>query len=107
MPAADAGHGVPSRKGILRTIAAAHHQINQAVVISRKRDPMYVVVSSLIFDQGLLFGNVPVLEYGFVDSLAFFAFLLLYKEPVLRRQFWKQYEEFCIRVPRWLPRIKR
>ena len=144
MPVAGVGYGVPSRKGILRTIAAVHHQISQAVVISRKRDvapkspppaichwhfvphllgffslrvigapmiaaglpvlldsfarfaiqglrtpapvappqhlvvtglyrharnPMYLVVSSLIFGQGLLFGNVP-------------------------------------RVPRWLPRIK-
>ena len=70
------------------------------------RNPMYVVVSSLVFGQGLLFGNVPVLEYGFVVSLAFFAFVLLYEEPALRRKFGKQYEEFCIRVPRWLPRIK-
>ncbi|MGO9996103.1 MAG: methyltransferase family protein [Steroidobacteraceae bacterium] len=70
------------------------------------RNPMYVVVSSLIFGQGLLFGNVPVLEYGFVIWLTFFAFVLLYEEPALRRKFGKQYEEFCIRVPRWIPRIK-
>src|SRR5208283_1779077 len=61
------------------------------------RNPMYVVVSSLIFGQGLLFGNVPVLEYGFVIWLTFFAFVLLYEEPALRRKFGKQYEEFCIR----------
>jgi protein-S-isoprenylcysteine O-methyltransferase Ste14 len=30
------------------------------------RNPMYAVVSSLIVGQGLLFGNVPVLKYGFV-----------------------------------------
>jgi len=53
----------------------------------------------------VLFGNVPALEYGFVVWLTFFAFVLLYEEPALRREFGKQYEEFCIRVPRWLPRI--
>jgi len=70
------------------------------------RNPMYVGVSSLIFGQGLLFGNVPILEYGFVVWLVFLAFVLLYEEPALRRKFGKQYEKFCIRVPRWIPRIK-
>src|SRR6266850_1833516 len=28
------------------------------------RNPMYVAVTSLIFGQGLLFGNVSILEYG-------------------------------------------
>jgi protein-S-isoprenylcysteine O-methyltransferase Ste14 len=70
------------------------------------RNPMYVAVSSLIFGQGLLFGNVPVLEYGFVVWLVFLAFVLLYEEPALRRKFGKEYAEFCIRVPRWIPRIK-
>ena len=70
------------------------------------RNPMYVAVSSLIFGQGLLFGNVSVLEYGFVVWLTFFAFVLLYEEPALRGKFGEQYEEYCIRVPRWFPRIR-
>ena len=71
------------------------------------RNPMYVGVSSLILGQGLLFGNVPVLEYGFVVWLVFFAFVLFYEEPALRRKFGKQYEEFCIRVPARFPASNR
>jgi protein-S-isoprenylcysteine O-methyltransferase Ste14 len=70
------------------------------------RNPMYVAVSALILGQGLLFGNVVVLEYGFIVWLAFLGFVALYEEPTLRRQFGFQYEEYCNRVPRWFPRIK-
>ena len=70
------------------------------------RNPMYVAVSLLIFGQGLLFGSVPVLELGVVVWLGFSAFVVFYEEPVLRRKFGKEYEEFCARVPRWIPRLK-
>jgi len=70
------------------------------------RNPMYVAVSLLIFGQGLLFGSVPVLELGVVVWLGFSAFVVFYEEPVLRRYFGKEYEEFCARVPRWIPRLK-
>ena len=69
------------------------------------RNPMYVAVSSLIFGQGLLFGSVSLLEYGLVVWLGFFAFVVLYEEPTLRGKFGKEYEDYCARVPRWLPRL--
>ena len=71
------------------------------------RNPMYVAVSLLIFGQGLLFGSVRVLEYGVVVWLGFFAFVLLYEEPALKRKFGEEYEHFCARVPRWIPRLKK
>jgi protein-S-isoprenylcysteine O-methyltransferase Ste14 len=70
------------------------------------RNPMYVAVSLLIFGQGLLFGSVRLLGYGLVVWLAFFAFVVFYEEPALRRKFGKDYEEFCTCVPRWVPRLK-
>ena len=73
----------------------------------RVRNPMYVAVSLLIFGQGLLFGTVRLLQFGVVVWLGFFAFVVFYEEPALRRKFGKEYEEFCARVPRWIPRTKR
>jgi hypothetical protein len=70
------------------------------------RNPMYVAVSLLIFGQGLLFGSVRVLEYGIVVWLGFLAFVVFYEEPALRGKFGKEYEEYCARVPRWIPRLK-
>ncbi len=70
------------------------------------RNPMYVGVAAIILGQGLLFGNVQVLEYGVFIWLAFHLFVLGYEEPKLRRTFGEEYLEFCRNVPRWLPRLK-
>jgi len=61
----------------------------------------------------------PVLlgEAGIFQSLALFelavgfavgvnVFVLLCEEPALRRKFGAEYEEYCRRAPRWLPRLK-
>jgi len=68
------------------------------------RNPMYVAVVTTILGQGLLFGNVGVLEYGAIVWLLFHAFVLIYEEPKLRSTFGPQYESFCAHVPRWIPR---
>src|SRR3984885_8180747 len=70
------------------------------------RNPMYVAVSLLIFGQGLLFGSARLLQYGLLVWLVFFAFVVLYEEPALSRKFGKEYEEYCVQVPRWIPRRK-
>jgi protein-S-isoprenylcysteine O-methyltransferase Ste14 len=69
------------------------------------RNPMYVAVVSLIFGQGLLFGNLQVLEYGLAVWVGFHLFVVLYEEPVLRSKFGDQYEEFSRNIRRWLPRL--
>ena len=71
------------------------------------RNPMYVGVSLLLFGQGLFFGCVRLLAYGVFVWLGFFAFVILYEEPALNRKFGKEYEDFCARVPRWIPRLKK
>jgi protein-S-isoprenylcysteine O-methyltransferase Ste14 len=70
------------------------------------RNPMYVAVLSLIIGQALLFGSVALLEYGLVVWLGFFAFVLLYEEPTLREKFGQEYQDYCSRVPRWIPRLR-
>lgn len=70
------------------------------------RNPMYVAVLLLIFGQGLMFGDVRLLQYGIVVWLAFFVFVLIYEEPALRAEFGDEYKEFCVNVPRWIPRLK-
>ena len=71
------------------------------------RNPMYVAVVALIVGQGLLLGNVRVLEYGAVIWLCFHLFVLAYEEPVLRATFGAEYARFCAEVPRWIPRLRR
>src|SRR5580704_9455010 len=68
------------------------------------RNPMYIAVVSGILGQGLIFGNVTVLEYGGLVWLLFHGFVLVYEEPTLRASFGSEYESFCAAVPRWIPR---
>ena len=69
------------------------------------RNPMYVAVVSAIIGQGLIFGNVTLLEYGAVVWLLFHLFVLVYEEPTLKASFGPEYQVFCAEVPRWIPRL--
>ena len=51
------------------------------------RNPMYVAVVSTILGQGLVLGNVTLLEYGGMVWLLFHLFVLVYEEPTLRATF--------------------
>jgi protein-S-isoprenylcysteine O-methyltransferase Ste14 len=55
---------------------------------------MYVAVLSAILAQGLLFGNVRVVEYGALVWLLFHIFVLIYEEPTLQASFGSEYESF-------------
>jgi protein-S-isoprenylcysteine O-methyltransferase Ste14 len=67
---------------------------------------MYVAVVGVILGQGLIFGNVPLLEYGAFIWVVFHVFVLAYEEPTLRANFGAEYKLFCAQVPRWIPRWK-
>ncbi len=69
------------------------------------RNPIYVSVVAAILGQGLLFGNVRIIEYGMLVWLAFHVFVVMYEEPKLLVTFGTEYEVFCAHVPRWLPRL--
>ena len=69
------------------------------------RNPMYVSIVTAILGQGLLLGNVPLLEYGGLVWLLFHLFVLIYEEPTLRASFGSEYQAFCAAVPRWVPRL--
>ncbi len=68
------------------------------------RNPGYVAVLALVAGQGLLFGSGAVLAYAVGLFATFHAFVVVYEEPTLRRQFGTEYEVYCRRVPRWVPR---
>lgn len=70
------------------------------------RNPMYVAVVSTILGQGLVLGNVRVLEYGGLVWLGCHVFVLVYEEPTLGASFGAEYRLFCDEVPRWIPRVR-
>lgn len=68
------------------------------------RNPMYLAIASIVLGQGLLFGDVFLLLYAAVAWAAFHSFVLLYEEPKLRLRYGAEYQAYCARVGRWLPR---
>jgi protein-S-isoprenylcysteine O-methyltransferase Ste14 len=69
------------------------------------RNPMYVGVVAAIVGQALWFGSPVLLEYAVLVWLAFFAFVVLYEEPTLRRRFGPAYDNYRANVRRWWPRM--
>jgi len=69
------------------------------------RNPMYVAVVSLIFGQGLWFGNWGVMAYGLVVWLTVHLFVLAYEEPTLSQSYGAQYDSYRANVRRWIPRL--
>ena len=70
------------------------------------RNPMYLAVLAAIAGQALLLGRVELLGYGAGIAVAFVAFVRLYEEPTLARQFGDEYEAYRRMVPGWIPRLR-
>lgn len=69
------------------------------------RNPMYLGVVAIIVGEGLLLGNGDVLIYAAVVAVGFHLFVTLYEEPTLRRTYGTEYDDYCGRVRRWIPRL--
>jgi protein-S-isoprenylcysteine O-methyltransferase Ste14 len=68
------------------------------------RNPGYIAVVSMIVGQGLVFASPAVLAYAAVVAVCFHVFVVFYEEPTLRTTFGAEYDDYCRRVPRWMPR---
>ena len=70
------------------------------------RNPMITGVGTILAGQALFFRS-----WGIAIELAVFALVNAFYFPLveelgLRRRFCAEYEEYCARVPRWLPRVR-
>jgi protein-S-isoprenylcysteine O-methyltransferase Ste14 len=70
------------------------------------RNPMITGVAVILAGEALFFRS-----WGIAIELAVFVvvnaiYFPLVEEPGLRRRFGADYEEYCARVPRWLPRVR-
>jgi protein-S-isoprenylcysteine O-methyltransferase Ste14 len=64
-------------------------------------------VACVIFGQALFYGASTVAIYGGVVLVLFTLFVFFCEEPVLKRRFGAQYDEYCAKVPRWILRRPR
>ncbi|MCB0528880.1 MAG: isoprenylcysteine carboxylmethyltransferase family protein, partial [Saprospiraceae bacterium] len=68
----------------------------------RTRNPMYVGVLAMIAGWALWFSSATLAGYWLAVALVFNLFIRIVEEPSLKKQFGKQYAEYCRQVPRWL-----
>jgi protein-S-isoprenylcysteine O-methyltransferase Ste14 len=71
------------------------------------RNPMYVGVITMIFGEAVFLDNRHVAEYGAIAWVIMHLFVLFYEEPTLRRRYGADYDAFCRRVGRWIPRLTK
>jgi protein-S-isoprenylcysteine O-methyltransferase Ste14 len=69
------------------------------------RNPMYWGVGSVVLGEAAIFHSLALAELGGAFAACVILFVLLIEEPELKRKFGAEYEEYCRRVPRWLPRL--
>src|SRR6266576_1221295 len=70
------------------------------------RNPMYVGVLTVILGWALLFRALELVLYALVVGACFQTFIVWYEEPHLRAIFASEYQRYCARVGRWLPRVR-
>ena len=70
------------------------------------RNPMYWAVTLVILGEAALFRSIALVVEAILLFTAASLFVLLYEEPALRRKFGAEYDEYCRRVPRWIPWFK-
>jgi len=70
------------------------------------RNPMITGVGMILGGQALFFRSWWIAIELAVFAVANAIYFPLVEEPGLRRRFGAEYEEYCSRVPRWLPRVR-
>jgi protein-S-isoprenylcysteine O-methyltransferase Ste14 len=70
------------------------------------RNPMITGVGTMLAGQALFFRSWPVAIELALFALVNAIYFPLVEEPGLRDRFGTDYEEYCARVPRWLPRVR-
>ncbi len=66
------------------------------------------VLERCVCDAGeaAVFRYLALVELAVVFFVGVNLFVLFFEEPALRQKFGAEYEEYCRRVARWLPRLK-
>jgi protein-S-isoprenylcysteine O-methyltransferase Ste14 len=70
------------------------------------RNPIYMGVLLIFLGHFLWFGYWSLLLYIVLAFIGVHIFVILYEEPILKRKFGAAYEDYCQRVPRWIPKFK-
>jgi len=71
------------------------------------RNPIMAAELLVIWGGALYLASWGVLLYAVAISAAGYAMVRYVEEPELRKRFGESYDEYCRKVPRWLPGTRR
>jgi protein-S-isoprenylcysteine O-methyltransferase Ste14 len=71
------------------------------------RNPIMAAELSVIWAVALYLASLGAVLYAVVITAAAHVAVVHVEEPELRRRFGQSYDDYCRRVPRWLPRLGR
>lgn len=66
------------------------------------RNPMYVAVSLILFGWAIAFGSWALVLYALIVMGAFHLRVLFHEEPFLARTHGQRWDDYRLRVPRWI-----
>jgi len=69
------------------------------------RNPIYLAYFLLFLGYFLAFGTVLLLGYFLSCTIFFYFYVVYHEEPVLKKRFGQEYEDYLRKVPRWFPKI--
>lgn len=70
------------------------------------RNPMYAAGLVTLLGWMLWSPSLPLIVAPFLFFTVAHLFVTGYEEPTLKKKFGAAYEEYCKRVPRWIPKLK-
>ena len=70
------------------------------------RNTMYWSVALVVMGEAVAFRSLALAEVGGALFACAALFVMAYEEPALRHKFGAEYEAYCGRVPRWIPRFR-
>lgn len=69
------------------------------------RNPLYIANTLMYTLAGVLFGFGYLSALVFLFSIVQYTFIVAFEEDTLVRTFGKPYEDYCLKVPRWIPAL--
>ena len=67
------------------------------------RNPIYLGGLFILIGHIAWFSSLLVTAYFLCYVIAFHILIVFFEEPVLKKMFGAEYEEYCRKVPRWIP----
>jgi protein-S-isoprenylcysteine O-methyltransferase Ste14 len=85
----------------------APRNLVESGLFSVVRNPIMAGELAVIWGEGLYFGSVGIIVYAAAITLAGHLLVVYVEERELRDRFGEAYTDYCRRVPRWFPRLRR